>query len=125
MIWRAAAAIEMGQRTDCDAVFLSCTNLRTLRVLHSVEAQIKKPVLSSNQVLAWQMAGQAGDLIQGILTEIDVAMKAFDGEMTQRDHDRAARASEKILTGGTGLAGLPVQGPYRTGRGIYRGLAGE
>ena len=72
------------------------------------------------------VAGQAGDLIQGILAEVDVAMRAMgDDELTQRDYDRAMRGAEKILTGGTGLAGLPVQGPYRTGRGIYRGVTGE
>lgn len=56
----SAAAVEMGHRSDCDAIFLSCTNLRTLRVLQGVEDLIKKPVLSSNQVLAWHLATLAG-----------------------------------------------------------------
>ncbi|MCK0149311.1 Asp/Glu racemase [Marivita sp. S6314] len=56
----AAAAIEIGRTTSCDAVFLSCTNLRTLRVLRAVEADINKPVLSSNQVLAWHLVRLAG-----------------------------------------------------------------
>lgn len=47
----AAMAVEIG----CDAVFLSCTNLRTLDVIPEIEARIGKPVLSSNQVLAWHM----------------------------------------------------------------------
>ena len=49
------AAIDIGQNTDCQAVFLSCTNLRTLNVIERAEAHINKPVLSSNQVLAWHL----------------------------------------------------------------------
>ncbi|MEC9343760.1 MAG: Asp/Glu racemase, partial [Pseudomonadota bacterium] len=37
-----------------------CTNLRTLDVIAPIEAQCGKPVLSSNQVLSWHMALQAG-----------------------------------------------------------------
>lgn len=54
------AAIEIGSNPDCEAVFLSCTNLRTLDVIDDIEAHIKKPVLSSNQVLAWHLAQSAG-----------------------------------------------------------------
>lgn len=43
-----------------DAVFLSCTNLRTLPVIEALEAETGLPVLSSNLVLAWQMARIAG-----------------------------------------------------------------
>jgi maleate isomerase len=50
-----AAAIAMAHAEDCDAVFLSCTNLRTLDVIERIETQIGKPVLSSNQVLAWHL----------------------------------------------------------------------
>ncbi|MGV8989678.1 MAG: maleate cis-trans isomerase family protein [Cypionkella sp.] len=39
-----------------DAVFLSCTNLRTLDIIDELEAELGIPVLSSNQVLAWHMA---------------------------------------------------------------------
>jgi maleate isomerase len=38
-----------------DAIFLSCTNLNTLPVIKRLEQKIGKPVLSSNQVLAWHM----------------------------------------------------------------------
>jgi maleate isomerase len=41
---------------DADAVFLSCTNLRTLDIIDELEAELGLPVLSSNQVLAWHMA---------------------------------------------------------------------
>jgi maleate isomerase len=53
------AALHVG-RGDVDAVFLSCTNLRTLDILDAVEAEIGKPVISSNQALAWHMAHLAG-----------------------------------------------------------------
>lgn len=58
------AAVEMGRKSDCDAVFLSCTNLRTLDVIDSIEQQIGKPVLSSNQVLAWDLCRLAGINLQ-------------------------------------------------------------
>ena len=50
----------MAVETGCDAVFLSCTNLRTLNVIPEIEARIGKPVLSSNQVLAWHLLRLAG-----------------------------------------------------------------
>ncbi|MCX7558744.1 aspartate/glutamate racemase family protein [Sulfitobacter sp. F26204] len=49
------AAVEMGRSTACEAVFLSCTNLRTLDIIDAIERKINKPVLSSNQVLAWHL----------------------------------------------------------------------
>ncbi|EAU51016.1 Asp/Glu/Hydantoin racemase family protein [Rhodobacterales bacterium HTCC2255] len=49
------AAVALG-RQDVDAIFLSCTNLNTLPVIKSIEEKIRKPVLSSNQVLAWHMS---------------------------------------------------------------------
>lgn len=56
----ARAAIELGQDAECDAVFLSCTNLRTLGIIDRIEAGIGKPALSSNQVLAWHLCRLAG-----------------------------------------------------------------
>jgi len=53
----AARAVGQG---DVDAVFLSCTNLRTLDILDGLEAELGKPVISSNQALAWHMAQLAG-----------------------------------------------------------------
>ena len=59
------AAIDMGRDDECDAVFLSCTNLRTLDVIEPVEAEIGKPTLSSNQVMAWHLGQLSGHLITG------------------------------------------------------------
>ena len=55
-----AAAEALAARSDLDGLFLSCTNLRTLEVIPTLEAQLDLPVLSSNQVLAWHMAQSAG-----------------------------------------------------------------
>jgi len=55
-----AAALELMQDADVDALFLSCTNLRTLDVIQTLEQKLGLPVLSSNQVLAWHMMTQAG-----------------------------------------------------------------
>ncbi|MEO0362467.1 MAG: Asp/Glu racemase, partial [Pseudomonadota bacterium] len=52
----AALASEGG----VDAVFLSCTNLRTLDVVATLEARTGLPALSSNLVLAWRMLRLAG-----------------------------------------------------------------
>ena len=43
-----------------DAVFLSCTNLRTFRFLAGLEAELGLPFLSSNLVLGWHMLRLAG-----------------------------------------------------------------
>lgn len=55
-----AAAHEVVRDLDVDAVFLSCTNLRTMDVIDGLEAELGLPVISSNLALAWQMAQLAG-----------------------------------------------------------------
>ena len=45
---------------DADAVFLSCTNLRTFDVLAAAERDLGKPVLSANQVSMWAALRAAG-----------------------------------------------------------------
>lgn len=45
----------VGLKGDFDAIFLSCTNLRTLDVLDQIERTTGKTVFSSNQVLAWHL----------------------------------------------------------------------
>ena len=50
------AAISLGLNSNCDALFMSCTNLRTLDVIAKIEDTLGMPVLSSNQVLAWHLA---------------------------------------------------------------------
>lgn len=49
------AAVSLGFNSNCDALFMSCTNLRTLEVISTIEETLGMPVLSSNQVLAWHL----------------------------------------------------------------------
>ena len=50
-----AAASDLGSDPDVEGVFLSCTNLRTYEAIPQIKERIGKPVLSSNQSLAWHM----------------------------------------------------------------------
>lgn len=54
------AVLKIGERSDCDSVFVSCTSLRVLPILARAEARLGKPVLASNQVVAWHLARLAG-----------------------------------------------------------------
>lgn len=54
------AALSVGQSQNCDGVFISCTNLRCLDIIAETERLLSRPVLSSNQVLAWDMLRLAG-----------------------------------------------------------------
>lgn len=53
------AAVEIGRR-DVEAVFLSCTALRCAGIVEAVEAATGKPVVTSNQALAWDALRKAG-----------------------------------------------------------------
>jgi len=56
----AGAATALLAQGGAEALFLSCTNLRTLPLIATLEARLGLPVLSSNQVLAWHMCRLAG-----------------------------------------------------------------
>jgi maleate isomerase len=43
-----------------EAVFASCTNLKTFNIINEAEKSIKKPVISSNLALAWNMLNISG-----------------------------------------------------------------
>jgi len=47
-------------RPDADAVFISCGALRTLDVVDSLERQLAKPVVCSNQAMIWDTLRLAG-----------------------------------------------------------------
>lgn len=55
-----AAADKLSAQVQMDAMFLSCTNLRTLDVIETIEAKTGMPVLTSNQVLAWHLMHLTG-----------------------------------------------------------------
>ena len=54
------AVMAIGQRADCEAVFISCTSLRALPIIAKAEADLGKPVLSSNQVFIWHLMRLGG-----------------------------------------------------------------
>ncbi|OED36637.1 Asp/Glu racemase [Chromatiales bacterium (ex Bugula neritina AB1)] len=49
------SVLKAGSNKHCDGVFVSCTSLRTLEVITTAESQLKKPVIASNQALAWHL----------------------------------------------------------------------
>ena len=53
------AALE-ADRPDADALFISCTAIRAVDVLESIEQAIGKPVVSANQALYWQALRATG-----------------------------------------------------------------
>lgn len=55
-----AAATQIAAQSDIQALFLSCTNLRTLDAIPELEDTLGITVLSSNLVLAWHMARLSG-----------------------------------------------------------------
>jgi maleate cis-trans isomerase len=62
-----AALVEAADRPDADAVLVPDTALHTIDALESLEAAVGKPVLTANQVSAWEglrLAG-AGAVAQG------------------------------------------------------------
>lgn len=54
------AVLKAGANERCDGVFVSCTSLRALSVIAIAESKLNKPVIASNQVLAWHLMRLAG-----------------------------------------------------------------
>lgn len=55
-----AAALELGRSDRVDAVFVACTALRVVGIAAEIEAELGKPVTSSNHALAWHCLRLAG-----------------------------------------------------------------
>lgn len=51
----ADAALALARQAPTEALFLSCTNLRTFDVIDQIETATGLPVISSNQALLWHM----------------------------------------------------------------------
>lgn len=49
------AMLQVGRAEEVQAIFTSCTNLRTFNAIEPVEAALGLPVVSSNQALLWDM----------------------------------------------------------------------
>lgn len=54
------AVLELGRHPAVDAVFVSCTSLRMVEQIEALEAELGKPVTSSNHALAWHTLRLAG-----------------------------------------------------------------
>lgn len=54
------AVITVGEAAPCDGVFVACTNLRAAGIIEEAEQRLGKPVVTSNQALAWHMLRLAG-----------------------------------------------------------------
>ncbi|MEQ8354276.1 MAG: aspartate/glutamate racemase family protein [Kiloniellaceae bacterium] len=54
------AILSVGEAAPCDGIFTACTNLRAAGVIEEAEARLGKPVVTSNQALAWHMLRLAG-----------------------------------------------------------------
>lgn len=55
-----AAAETVAKTASCDAIVISCTNLRCLRIIPEIEARTGIAVISSNQALGWHMLRLSG-----------------------------------------------------------------
>lgn len=62
----AAAARQVAEGTEgAEAIFLSCTNLRTLNLIRMLERDLDVPVISSNLALLWHLLHLAGGMTPG------------------------------------------------------------
>ena len=54
------AIITLGEHKECEGVFVSCTSLRVANIILKAEKHLGKPVISSNQALAWHLLRLSG-----------------------------------------------------------------
>ena len=54
------AVLEVGASEQSDLVFVSCSNMRVAEIVEDLEAEIGKPVTSSNHAMAWHCLRLAG-----------------------------------------------------------------
>lgn len=56
-VYRMARRVD---RPEAEAIFISCTNLATIEVIERIEADLGKPVVTSNQACFWNCLRLAG-----------------------------------------------------------------
>jgi len=92
------AAVQVG-RARVDGIFISCTGLRCSAVIQAIEAAVRKPVVTSNQALAWdcmRLAGQAislhgfGKLLAGA-TQTSIGSSEQAMELVTAEEEGGAR----------------------------------
>ncbi len=59
------AIAEAADKPGVEAVFTSCTNLRTFGILEAAEAELGLPVISSNSALLWHLLRVTGQPAEG------------------------------------------------------------
>lgn len=93
-VYRMARAVD---RPDADAIFISCTNLATLDVIAQIEADLGKPVVTSNQASVWSCLRLLnipdpiegyGRLLSDHLAPLDIATVI----RTEQKHERRSAA---------------------------------
>jgi maleate cis-trans isomerase len=57
ILYRLAASVD---RRDADAIFVTCTQLPTLPMIERLEAELGKPVVTSNQATVWRCLRHVG-----------------------------------------------------------------
>ncbi|MGW2057747.1 maleate cis-trans isomerase family protein [Streptomyces sp. NPDC001840] len=94
-IWKVPyrAVVDMAREAvvgSADALFISCTNLPTYDAIPQLEAELRMPVLSANQVTMWaalrRLGARAVGPYQGLLLDRSPA-----GEVLHADEARAVR----------------------------------
>lgn len=86
-------AYDVGRRVDrpqADAVMLACGNWSTFRVIDRLERDLRKPVLSTNQVTLWHALKMIG---AGPLEGFGVLLREHLGNDGARQSARAATAT--------------------------------
>lgn len=58
---RVAALARQVHRAEAQAVFIGCSNLRTLEIIEALEQELGKPVVTSNQASMWSMLRLIGN----------------------------------------------------------------
>jgi maleate isomerase len=58
---RVIALAREVDRPEAQAIFISCSNFRTLEIIEPLEDELGKPVVTSNQVSMWEMLRLMGD----------------------------------------------------------------
>ena len=77
-------AVRAMKTGDCDAYFISCANIHSIDVIAALEAELDRPVVTSNQAALWcalRTAGICDDVaVLGRLGTMDLAMPAAAAE---------------------------------------------
>lgn len=66
-----AELVRRAYRDDADALFVSCTGLRTLGMVSELENEISCPIFTSNQVTLWESLLLAGALPAAPIEEVE------------------------------------------------------